>query len=112
MNRRDIDELDTSIKLISGALLTAGTIAFVSSRYKYAKPGYYLMRVGFNTGNQPQVGRTFIRWPFQSIHYINLSPTPINFKVLVITKDNLNLSVPFNLTVAPKISYNIQEDTP
>src|SRR3989338_7757446 len=108
-NNNNDDYIEIIVKAI-GLVAVGGTIAFAANRLKYAGPNMLLIKTGFGINNSPKVSRVFVRWPFQEVRFVPLTPTSISGIVPVITKDNLNLEVPYNITVAPNVCGDLETD--
>lgn len=87
-------------KTIFIGLLVAGTVAYAATRYKTSKSSEYLVRTGLGI-NDTQIGKKFVKWPFQNIETLNISPYSYRFHINAMSKEKLEIDLPTVFTIGP-----------
>ena len=86
----------TSLGIASGI----GLLAFAASRLHFSGPTNYLVRSGFGI-KDVQVGKSFVRWPFQEIVSVNMTPVNHRWSFKCLSKQYLPFHLPITCTTAP-----------
>lgn len=88
---------------IGAGLVGLGTIGFILARYKYSKSNEWLVRTGLGI-KDIQIGKKFVKWPFQNIDSISMHPNSYKFLVNAMSKEKLDFIFPAVFTIGPKNS--------
>lgn len=100
---------------VTGTLIGAGLLAsvglFVIARYRTAHANEILVRTGFMVRQTSEnmgidVGKAFVRWPFQHVSAINLEPTSYRIKLQAMSKEKMSFEFPAVFTIGPKPDDN------
>lgn len=81
--------------------LGIGLLGFCFTRYKISHSNEWLVRTGLGI-KDIQIGKKFIKWPFQNIESINMVPISYNFKINAMSREKMNFEFPTVFTVGPK----------
>ena len=96
--------LERRIKQAGMGTVALGTLVggalFVLSRFRTAHASTILTRSGFLV-KDIQVGRQFIRWPFQHVDMISLEPRSFQVNLDAMSKEKLGFKLPGSFTVGP-----------
>jgi flotillin len=76
--------------------------------YSVCEPNEYLVKTGMGISDMYAAKKT-VRWPFQKVRFISLSPTNYQFDLKHMSKELVPFSLPMVFTVAP-INPNVNID--
>lgn len=94
--------IDYSTLIFSGCVgLGLGISAFALLRYKTSRSNEWLVRTGLGVPDI-QIGKKFVKWPFQNIDYVNMAPNSYKFSVNAMSKEKLEFNFPAVFTIGPK----------
>lgn len=78
-----------------------GIVGYGVLNYKTSRSHQWLVRTGFAI-KDIQIGKKFIRFPFQNIDYINMTPKNYRFSVNSMSKEKMEFTFPAVFTIGPK----------
>lgn len=91
------------IGLIGLTTLGIGISTFVGLRYRTARSNEWLVRTGFGIEDM-QIGKKFVRLPFQDIATITMTPKTCKFTINAMSIEKLEFNFPAVFTVSPRNS--------
>jgi len=98
------DDIDYSIIAKLGLIgVAAAGIGFVAVRFKTCQPHQYLVRTGLGI-KDIQIGRQFVKWPYQQLKYIDVTPSSLRFSLEVMSQEKLPFTYPGVYTIGSGIS--------
>lgn len=74
---------------------------FPICRYKTSRSHEWLVRTGLSI-NDMQIGKKFIRWPFQNIDHIDMTPKTYRFSITAMSKEKMEFNFPAAFTIGPQ----------
>ena len=90
-------------EIIGFGLVSVGLIGtgLILTRYKTSKSNEWLVRTGLGI-KDIQIGKKYVKWPFQNIDVINMSPASYKFSVNAMSKEKMEFNFPAIFTIGPR----------
>ena len=98
-NKKENGTVDYKYVAAGAVVVTAGL--FIAARYRTSKSNEWLVRTGLGV-KDIQIGKKFIKWPFQEIDCINMSPHSYKFSVNAMSKEKMEFNFPAIFTIGPQ----------
>lgn len=106
-----VDELIKGVGMVKGfnisntvlatSLVGAGLLGFVLTRYKTSRSNEWLVRTGLAI-EDIQIGKKFVKWPYQNIETINMIPVSYSFQINAMSMEKMSFIFPAVFTVGPR----------
>lgn len=93
----------TGVGLGLGLTVGVGLGTFILFRYKTSKSNEWLVRTGLGI-KDIEIGKKFVKWPFQNIDCIDMTPQTYKFSVYAMSKEKMEFNFPAAFTIGPKNS--------
>jgi flotillin len=82
-------------------VVAAGVMGFVASRYRTSRSNEWLVRTGLAVADM-DIGKKFVRWPFQNIQTISMSPYSYKLAVNAMSREKMEFKFPAVFIIGPK----------
>ncbi|AYV76647.1 MAG: flotillin domain-containing protein [Terrestrivirus sp.] len=83
-------------------LAAAGTMGWLLTRYKVARPNEYLVRTGPFLKDDIDISKQAFWLPYQTLTRIDLKPDPYHCEINSMSSEKIEIMLPTNFTIGPK----------
>ena len=91
-------------------LAAVGTMGWLLTRYKVARPNEYLVRTGPFLKDDIDISKQAFWLPYQTLTRIDLKPDPYHCEIDSMSAEKIELMLPTNFTIGPKDDIEFLRD--